>query len=94
MIAHRLGTMDVLFTDKNGRPGLVLVPQGMADQVVEEKAASVFGMAQLHVRGDGHETPYSKGMTMIGSHTSASMRLASRKAGADSVTTVLTDAQA
>lgn len=90
MDAYCLGKLDVLFPEKNGRPSLVIVPEGMAEQAVAEKAASVFGMAQLHVRGDGHETPYSKGMTMIGSLTAASMRLAEREAGEQGITTVLT----
>lgn len=92
MDAYRLGEVEVLFTEKNGRQGLVLVPAEMKEQVVEEKAASVFGMAQLHARGDGHETPYSRGLTMTGSLTAASMRLANREAGENSVTTVLTGA--
>ena len=90
METYRLGDVEVLFTDKNGRQGLVLVPAGMKEQVAEEKASSVFTIAQIHARGDGHETPYSRGMTMVGSQTAASMRLASREAGKDSVTTVLT----
>lgn len=90
MEVHGLGEVSVLFPENNGRPSLVIVPKGMEEQVVEEKAASVSCMAQLHVRGDGHETPYSKGMTMVGSLTAASMRLASRRAADNAVTTVLT----
>lgn len=92
MEAYRLGDVSVLFTQREERPALVLVPAGMEDQAVAEKAASVFGMAQLHVRGDSHETPYSKGLTMIGSDTAASMRLRGRDVQPGCITTVLTGA--
>lgn len=92
MEAYRLGDVSVLFTQRDERPALVLVPAGMEDQTVAEKAESVFGMAQLHVRGDSHETPYSKGMTMIGSCTAASMRLKARDVQQECITTVLTGA--
>ncbi len=89
MEAYRLGGISVLFLEKEGRPSLVLAPADMEAQVVAEKAASLSCMAQLHVRGDSHETPYSRGMTMIGSMTAASMRLKERHGGAEGVTTVL-----
>lgn len=92
METYRLGDVSVLFTQKEERPALVLVPAGMEDQVVAEKAASFSCMAQLHARGDSHETPYSKGMTMLGSQTAASMRLKARDTAGESVTTVLTGA--
>lgn len=92
MDAYRLGELTALFPVKNDRPSLVLVPRGMEDQVVADKAASMSCMAQLHVRGDGQEAPYSSGMTMLGSHTAAGMRLASRTADEGGVTTVLTGA--
>ncbi len=89
MEAYRLGGMAALFPEKEGRPSLVLVPADMEGQIAAEKAASLSCMAQLHVRGDGHETPYSRGMTMIGSKTAASMRLRERHGDASGVTTVL-----
>lgn len=92
MNVYRLGKTTILFSEKSSRSSLVIVPEGMKDLVVADKAASVFGMAQLHARSDGHETPYSKGMTMIGSMTAASMRFAGRETKENSITTVLTGA--
>lgn len=92
MDAYRMNGIRVLFPEKEGRPSLVIVPEDMADQVVAEKAASMMNMAQLHVRGDGNETPYSRGMTMLGSLTAASMRLHERTEKDGVITTVLTGA--
>ncbi len=86
----RLGQITVMFGEKEARPSLTIVPADMEGQVIPEKAASMSAMAQLHVRGDGHETPYSKGLTMLGSKTAASMRLTERRQKGDAVRTVLT----
>lgn len=89
MDIYRLGKIAVCFPVKEGRPSLVLAPVDMESAVIEDKAASLSCMAQLHVRGDGHETPYSKGLTMIGSKTAGSMHTKERYAENNSVTTVL-----
>lgn len=87
-----LGQIAVVFGCKNDRPSLAMAPSDMESRIIADKAASVSCMAQLHARGDGHEVPYSKGMTMLGSLTAASMRLTERKRSEDAVRTVLTGA--
>jgi len=89
MEIYRLGPVGILFSESEGRPSMTLIPEGMEEQVVTEKAASLNGMAQLHARGDRHEIPYARGMTMLRSDTGASMRLHSREAVENGVKTVL-----
>lgn len=89
---YRLGEIAVMFGERENRPSLTIVPADLEDQVIPEKAASMSCMAQLHVRGDGHEVPYAKGVTMLGSLTAASMRLVWREQDGDSVCTVLSGA--
>jgi len=70
-----LGSITAMICEKQQRASLTLVPAGMEKDVYPNKAASIYGMAQLHVRGDGHETPYARGLSMTGSNTAATMRM-------------------
>lgn len=82
----QLGSISTVICDRDGRTSLLLVPAGMEDLIAEEKTGSSYAMAQLHIHGDKHEVPYSRGITMLGSSSAAGMKLTGIETTADSVT--------
>ncbi len=84
-----LGEIDALLCENAATPSLVLIPRGTQAQVCAEKTNGAMCLAQVHARGDGHQAPYAKGLTMLDSNTAASMRLESAKMEGDALRIVL-----
>ncbi|MBR4234776.1 MAG: alpha-galactosidase [Clostridia bacterium] len=88
---YRLGGIEVICSEKEGLESLCLVPEGMADAAAPAKTESTSALAQLHERGASHRGPYTRGLTMLLSETSYSMRLAGRRQEGGKLYTLLSD---
>lgn len=80
-----LGCVSAIICDDERKTSLMLVPSGMEQMITEQKTSASYAMAQLHIRGDEHEVPYSRGITMLGSASASGMKLTGIKAEEDRV---------
>ena len=89
---YRLGDMRLTYlADEKDRVTMRLVPEALADAVVEKERCAPESLVQMHIRGDDLPQGFSNGCTMSQSGSVRNLRLAGHERQGNRIVTTLAD---